>query len=231
MTRLAVSTQYRRVTDGRTDGQTDTLWQHSALCAQHYVVKSMPDLLTVYIPPKNSAVTWAQLKPINIKYWTKKEISIYVTFAGWMKMTDSKNDSKNAVSHAMDLSRPHSKLYFIYAVLWVCNEERLTVDYNSCTQNCREWWKMRRREWTVRQETRRCKYTSMVGAGCTRSASLCCRCAPSASIPRRLIPGHRRYIDRNCATWAQTCWRSRQSEGLAGRRWDYWRYCCWSAVE
>ena len=32
-------------------------------------------------------------------------------------MTDSKNDSKNAVSHAMDLSRPHSKLYFIYAVL------------------------------------------------------------------------------------------------------------------
>jgi len=130
-------------------------------------------------------------------------------------MTDSKNDSKNAVSHAMDLEWLHSKLYTINTVLWVCNEERLTAVHNSCTQNCIGWWKMRRREWTVPQGTRRCRYTSMVGAGCTRSASF----------------WRSRHIDLICATWAQTCWRSRQSEGLAGRRWDCWRYCCWSAVD
>jgi len=32
------------------------------------------------------------------------------TLMGWMRITDSKNESKNAVNHEMDLSRPHSKL-------------------------------------------------------------------------------------------------------------------------
>jgi len=51
-------------------------------------------------------------------------------------MTDSKKDNRKAVSHAIDLSRPHSKLYIITTTTAVPQEEFTKTDTLKTVEDC-----------------------------------------------------------------------------------------------